>query len=274
MMLELDTIHCMDCFDLMAQCDDQSVDAIICDLPYGTTACAWDSIIPFEPLWAAFKRVIKPRGAIVLTASQPFTSALVMSNPAWFRYAWVWDKKYHSNPFLASKQPLRRTEDILVFGVNSPEYRPQIKARPREWMREKPSYEHKNGAIFGNATTKHPNSSTRDWVYPDNILVFPLDPPIARDTSHPTQKPIDLFAYLIRTYTRPSELVLDPTCGSGTTAIAARNEGRHFICGDSDPGYVQIARDRLAAPYTVPMFVEPPPDDKPTQTGFLGDTPK
>lgn len=259
-MIELDTVHCLDCFDLLAQCDDQSVDAIICDLPYGTTACAWDSIIPFESLWAAFKRVIKPRGAIVLTASQPFTSALVMSNPAWFRYEWIWHKPMATGFLNAPHRPLRAHENILVFFEKSGIYNPQMGegepyiattgTKPRDTIHDK--------NIAGIVTH---NSGDR---FPRSVIEFNNDTGL-----HPTQKPVDLFAYLIRTYTRPGELVLDPTCGSGTTAIAARNEGRRFICGDSDPGYVQIARDRLAQPYTMPMFASVPTEEPPTQTNFL-----
>jgi site-specific DNA-methyltransferase (adenine-specific) len=218
---------------------------ILADLPYGTTACKWDTIIPFEPLWARFKRIIKPRGAIVLTASQPFTSALVMSNPAWFRYEWVWDKKYHANPFLAKRQPLRITETVLVFSNGGEFYYPQMRKRPDKWMRENPSFEHKNGAIFGKQGKKHPNSSTREWMYPSNILDFPLEPPISRTTHHPTQKPVALFEYLIKTYTQAGELVFDPVVGSGTTAVACVNTGRRFICGDQSAEYVAIARERV-----------------------------
>lgn len=269
-MIELDTVHCLDCFDLLAQCDDQSVDAIICDLPYGTTACAWDSVIPFEPLWAAFKRVIKPRGAIVLTASQPFTSALVMSNAVGFKYSYAWVKNKVTGFANAKKQPLRRFEDVLVFNTNT--YYPQGIT--------KAGVVRKNGKSVGGTSLRGSIESTsgkgslrtqgasymQEFTdYPDNVLVVDCE----TSTQHGTQKPVALFAYLIRTYTRPGELVLDPTCGSGTTAIAARNEGRRFICGDSDPGYVQIARDRLAQPYTVPMFACVPTEEPPTQTNFL-----
>lgn len=253
-MIERNTIHHADLFDLCAGLADQSVEMIACDLPYGTTNCAWDQVIPFEPMWAAFKRIIKPRGAIVLTASQPFTSALVMSWPQGFRHDWVWNKKYHSNPFLSAMQPLRVTESVLVFGVQSPVYYPQMALRPSEWMRAVPSYAHKNGEIFANKSTRHPNSSTRREMFPSNILSIPLDNPMARSTLHPTQKPVALFEYLIRTYTQPGELVFDPTAGSGTTAVAARQTGRDYIVGDSSAEYVALMRERLGKPYTLPMM--------------------
>ena len=238
--------------DLFTLCDampSASVDMVLMDLPYGTTACSWDTVIPFEPMWARLKRIIKPRGAIVLTASQPFTSALVMSNPGWFRYVWTWNKKYHSNPFLSGTQPLRVTEDVLVFSSEQGAYFPQVRKRPDEWLRMKPSFAHKNGAIFGKSATDHPNSGGRDWMFPINLLDFPLDNPNTRETTHPTQKPVALFEYLIRTYTREGELVFDGVVGSGTTAVAARNCKRNFICGDKELDYVLTARDRLRMPF-------------------------
>lgn len=238
--------------DLVTLCDllePQSVDMILADVPYGTTACAWDEVIPFAPMWAGFKRVIKPRGAIVMTASGLFAHKLAMSNTDMYRYEWVWNKKYHTNPFLSDTQPLRKTETVLVFSMGDENYYPQMIKRPDSWMRDRPSYGNKNGEIFGKEGTRHPNASTKEWMHPDNVLEIPLDNPLVRDTQHPTQKPVALFEYLIRTYTQPGDVVLDPTCGSGTTAIAARNTGRHFICGDLDYGYVQVARDRLRLPF-------------------------
>ena len=252
--LPLDSITHTDLLTLCSRLEPQSVDMILADLPYGTTACYWDEVIPFEPMWAAFRRVIKPRGAIVMTASGLFTHKLAMSNERMYRYEWVWNKKYHTNPFLADKQPLRTTESVLIFSRGNESYYPQMVKRPSEWMRERPSYAHKNGEIYGKSATRHTNSSTREWMYPDNILNISAENPTIRETLHPTQKPVALFEYLIRTYTRPGELVLDPCVGSGTTAIAARNTGRHFICGDLSAEYVTIARNRLAQPYTLPMF--------------------
>lgn len=237
-------VHLADCLDLCERVYRAGVrvDMILADLPYGTTACAWDTIIPFEPMWKAFKKIIKPRGAIVLTASQPFTSALVMSNPKMFRYAWVWDKVHKGNIFLASFQPLKIHEDVLVFSIESHDYYPQM---VKGQMRTK-------GGGYSKLWQSAMVSSVNDDYYPVSIVKYSNAD--HTDKVHPTQKPVDLFRYLIRTYTQPNELVFDPTCGSGTTADAAREEGRRFIVGDSSSEYVQVTRNRLAAPYT-PSFM-------------------
>jgi site-specific DNA-methyltransferase (adenine-specific) len=243
---ELDRIYHCDLFTLCDAIPPQSVDMILCDLPYGTTACAWDEVIPFPPMWARFKRVIKPRGAIVLTASQPFTSALVMSNPKWFRYEWVWLKSNGGGFLNANRQPLKRHENVLVFYDGLGQYEPQmVKGEPYRCR----------SAAAGETTQ---DQTVAGWVtindgkrYPTSVLDYDNDTGL-----HPTQKPVALFEYLIRTYTQPGDLVLDPTAGSGTTALAARNTQRRFICGDTSAEYVEVARNRLAAPYTVPMFAE------------------
>lgn len=232
-----------DIFDLCAAMPDGSVDMILCDLPYGTTACAWDTVIPFEPMWTAFKRIIKPRGAIVLTASQPFTSALVMSNPKWFRSEWVWNKVRPSGFQLAGVRQLMQHENILTFGYPSIDYHPQTTKRDQLM---------KGGEKSGSQLLTNklkPKAKSPHLKFPTSIITFAKDD----EGLHPTQKPVDLFRYLIRTYTKPNELVFDPCVGSGTTAMAAREEGRRFIVGDSSAEYVQVARDRLALPYT-PMF--------------------
>lgn len=241
------TIYCGDCLEIMPQLEP-GIDAIICDLPYGTTACSWDVVIPFEPLWAHYKRLIKPRGAIVLFGSEPFSSLLRVSNLEWYKYDWVWDKKYHSNPFLAKHQPLRITEMISVFSGEKEVYYPQMIKRPEKWIRKRPSFGHKNGEIFGNKNNLHPNSSNKELMHPVNILDFPLDNPFIRTTIHPTQKPVALLQYLIRTYTNPGELILDNCAGSGTTGLAALNEGRRCIMIEQDEGYCKIAVDRLRQP--------------------------
>lgn len=235
----LDTVHCVDALTLMYAQRAQSVDAIITDLPYGTTACSWDTIIPFDALWAAVRHCLKPRGVFVTTASQPFTSALVMSNPKWFRYEWVWDKKLGSNFALTDIQPFKVHENVIVFSSETHNYFPQlvkgeaysksVNQTPRKTM----------GGYVSSPIVIH-NSGTRQ---PISILGF--SNANQADKVHPTQKPVALYEYLIRTYTQPGELVLDPTCGSGTTAIAARNTGRHWICGDTSAEYVEIAQQRF-----------------------------
>ena len=236
--------------DLLTLCGalpSQSVDMILCDLPYGTTACSWDSIIPLEPMWEQFKRVIKPRGAIVLTASQPFTSKLVMSNPEMFRCEWIWEKAQATGFLNIDHKPLKAHENILIFADGLTTYNPQMTTgkpykavtgeKPRNTIRDK----NIGGAVRINDGTRYPRS----------VQFFVNDIGL-----HPTQKPVALFEYLIRTYTQPGELVLDPCIGSGTTAIAARQTGRHFIGGDITLEYVNIARARLAKPYTPPLFLD------------------
>lgn len=209
-------------------------------------------------MWAAFKRVIKPKGAIVLTASQPFTSALVMSNPVWFRHEWIWDKKLSGNFMLASRQPLKQHESILVFGDGVVNYYPLMRA----------GVDRIKGGGVSKLWEMELTKTRNDQYYPQTILEFPNTDRI--NNQHPTQKPLALMAYLVRTYTRPGELVLDPTCGSGTTALAARNEGRRYLAGDTDAGYCEIARARLAAPYTPPLFPDDTPAEPlPAQTSFL-----
>jgi site-specific DNA-methyltransferase (adenine-specific) len=248
---ELDSIQHADIFALCDQLDAASVDMILCDLPYGTTACSWDTVIPFAPMWERFKRVIKPRGAIVLTASQPFTSALVMSNPTMFKYSWVWDKVQAVGHLNSKIMPMKRHEDIVVFGQEMPAYYPQMTARKQQRI-DKP-----RTAIYGVSGdaygSHHKNyQAVYDAYCPDTFLKFQNGD--QSDKVHPTQKPVALFRYLIRTYTQPGDVVLDPTCGSGTTALAAREEQRHYICGDSSAEYVAVAQKRMDAPYTLPLF--------------------
>lgn len=241
-------LNSVNCTDLFALCDglpDASVDMILCDLPYAVTQNGWDELIPFAPMWTAFKRVIKPRGAIVLTASQPFTSALVMSNPSMFRYEWIWNKSQGSGFLDANRKPLKAHESVLVFAEERPVYYPQMTfGQPYISKRRNALTNSKNYGKFGLVDT-----ISNGERFPVSSLYFPNE-----RTEHPTQKPVELFSYLIRTYTQPGELVLDPCVGSGTTAIAAREEGRQFICGDSSAEYVAIAQKRLDAPYTPNMF--------------------
>lgn len=240
------SINHADIFDLCEMLPDASVDMILCDLPYGTTACAWDTVIPFEPMWKAFKRIINPRGAIVLTASQPFTSALVMSNPKMFRCEWIWDKVLIANFASAKIQPLRCHESVLIFSEESTVYYPQLTPIGKPFGKKSKT----NSESMGN-----PGMDYQMGVgYPKTIIRYPRPNNLTGGGLHPTQKPVDLFRYLIRTYTQPNELVFDPCVGSGTTAIAAREEGRRYIVGDSSAEYVQVARNRLAQPYT-PSFM-------------------
>jgi site-specific DNA-methyltransferase (adenine-specific) len=249
----------MDIFDLCDCLEDDSVDMILCDLPYGITACEWDNVIPFEPMWECFKRVIKARGAVVLTASGKFTYKLVMSNFEWFKYEWVWVKNAPVGFLDAKKQPMKYTEYILIFGLTRPNYYPIMRKGKGFNVRVKNS----GTASYGSYKDmdKYNDGST---YYPKNLIH--VNNQNYKGTHHPTQKPVALFEYLIRTYTQPGAVVFDPCVGSGTTALAARNTGRNFICGDSSAEYVQVARERLAKPYTMPMFEDKQTEDeKPEQ---------
>lgn len=254
--METDYVACMDALELLNSLEAQSVDAIITDLPYGTTACAWDTVIPFEPMWKAIKHALKPRGVFVTTASQPFTSALVMSNPKWFRYEWVW-WKLHTTGFLdANIKPLKEHESVLVFSGNYPPiYYPQY-ATVNVGNRLATTRKLKDGVYNEKVKTRYEDTTGKR--YPTSILKFRSDAAkgnnYTRHVEHPTQKPVALYEYLILTYTQPNALVVDPFAGSGTTLIAARNTGRHYIGGDTSAEYVDIARKRLALPFTEPMW--------------------
>jgi site-specific DNA-methyltransferase (adenine-specific) len=218
-----------DCFDLMAKLPDASIDMVLCDLPYGTTQNKWDSVLPLDQLWAEYWRVCS--GAVVLTAAQPFTSALVMSQPDKFKYDWSWGKSAATGHLNAKRQPMRNHEDVLVFG--SPIYRPQG-LQPHGKITRRGS----NGSNFGESGTENYQEFTN---YPRTRIEFPHE----GRAVHPTQKPVALFEYLIRTYTNEGDTVLDNTAGSGTTAIAAENAGRKWICIERDEGYSVKAIERI-----------------------------
>lgn len=226
------TIYNGDCLEAMRLIPDSSIDACITDPPYGTTACSWDSVIPFAPMWAGLKRIVKKNGAIVLFGSQPFTSALVMSNPQMFRYQWVWNKKISGNPFLVSVQPLKIHEDVCVFSRESHDYNPEMRTGE---MRPKGGYG--SGQMFHVPRT----TSVNDTYYPVSILEFSN----AERGDHPTQKPIDLLRYLVRTYTNEGETVLDFTCGSGTTGVACVIEKRNAVLIEQDAGYCEVGAARI-----------------------------
>lgn len=229
------TLYLGDCLEVMAGLPDASVDMILCDLPYGTTACKWDSVIPFEPLWAQYRRVAKRNAAIVMTASQPFTTALIASNLADFRYCWVWEKQRPSNPQLAKKQPLKVHEDIVVFSVAPHAYSPQGLTVIPESERKvhRPEKNQLGHCVRKPYTQTHTN-------YPRSILAFGSERGL-----HPTQKPVALMEYLIRTYTQEGEVVLDNCMGSGTTGVACANTGRRFIGIEREPKYFDIACERI-----------------------------
>ena len=210
------------------------VDAVICDLPYGVTNCKWDSVIPFDEMWLRLNKLIKPNGAIVLFGSEPFSSALRMSNIKNYKYDWVWNKKAFSNQMLAKKQPLRIVENVLVF--NSKIYNPQGLIEVNKETKQGSKITDNIGG--GRRKTSYMQTHTN---YPRNILEFSKD----RPSQHPTQKPVALMEYLIKTYTNENELVLDFTMGSGTTILAAKNLNRRGIGIEMDDKYFEIARERI-----------------------------
>jgi site-specific DNA-methyltransferase (adenine-specific) len=237
--MKLNKIYHGDCIELMDHIDTGSIDAIITDPPYGTTACKWDSVIPFEPMWNQLKRIIKPNGAIVLFGSQPFTSALIMSNIKQFKYCWIWDKvnsiRNHLN---AKKQPMRVKEDIIVFYKKQCTYNPQM--RKGSYISRKTTSG--QSETFGKVTGIDRNRKIISLYPLDIIKIKGHDP---NNVIHPTQKPVALMEYLIKTYTDPLDTVLDFTCGSGTTCLAASNLDRFYMGIDSEKKYVNIARKRL-----------------------------
>jgi len=212
---------------------------IFCDLPYGTTKCKWDVVIPFEPLWEQYKRIIKPNGAIVLTASQPFTSALVMSNPKMFKYEWIWDKITGRGHLVAKYRPMAQHENILVFGNGKVKYNPQMVLMDKPQKGK--SMEASRTSIMGGRTTKESEIIIRTHKYPKTIITQGVDGKYL----HPTQKPVALFEYLIKTYTNEGDLVLDNCMGSGTTGVACKNLNRNFIGIELDPDYFKIAEKRI-----------------------------
>lgn len=241
MTLDINTIYHGDCLDLMKDIPDKSIDMILCDLPYGTTACKWDTIIPFEPLWEQYKRIIKDNGAIVLTASQPFTSALIMSNISMFKYESIWNKK-STTGFLNSKiMPLRQHENILIFSKDKTNYYPIMETRGKP--RNKGSYNKKKGdgdMCYGKFENQ---TSFNNIYYPTSIV--DISNTNQKNKVHPTQKPVPLFEYLIKTYTNEGDLVLDNCMGSGTTAVACINTGRNFIGIEKDEEYFNMAQKRV-----------------------------
>jgi site-specific DNA-methyltransferase (adenine-specific) len=224
-----------DCLTRMAEIPDGSVDMVLCDLPYGTTQNKWDAVIPFDALWQAYRRVCKPNAAIVLTAAQPFTSALVASGLKAFRYSWVWEKTKASGFLNARRRPLAAHEDVCVFG-RAETYNPQ----GLELVEVNSARKNKAGnGNFGRVSSRP--YIQREGNFPRTVLRFAHE----AKPVHPTQKPVALMEYLIRTYTHEGETVLDNTMGSGTTGVACVNTRRRFIGIERDPDYFAIAERRI-----------------------------
>ena len=230
-------LHLGDCLDILPTLADNSVDMILVDLPYGTTACKWDSIIPLNKLWEQYNRICKKDGAMVFTAAQPFTTILAASNLESFRYEWIWEKPQGTNPMNAKVMPLKSHENILVFYRKKPIYNAQMwYSTPYRGFSSNTS---KIGEVYGNAQSKHRDNPDGSR-YPKTILKFKQEKGL-----HPTQKPVELMEYLIKTYTNPGDVVLDNTMGSGTTGVACMNINRNFIGIEMDENYYKISEERI-----------------------------
>ena len=238
-----------DCLEIMKQLPDNSIDMVLCDLPYGTTQNKWDSVIPLDELWKQYRRIVKDEGAIVLTSQGMFTAELMVSNPKMFRYKWVWEKSKSTNFLNAKKQPLRKHEDVCVFYKKQPVYHPQmIKGEPYD----KGIRKNQLSGSYGDFQPVHVHSDGKR--YPTDIIYFKTAESEGK-VFHPTQKPVELGRYFVRTYTNPGDIVLDNTSGSGSFLVAALLEGRNFIGieknenvalfkkGDID--YIQVTKQRL-----------------------------
>jgi site-specific DNA-methyltransferase (adenine-specific) len=230
-----------DCLELMKNIPDGSVDAIITYPPYGTTSCSWDSVIPFDLMWEQLNRIIKTNGAIVLTASQPFTSVLVSSNIKLFRYEWIWLKNRGSNFASVKKTPIKEHESVLIFYKNAPTYNPQMQKRTGGGIdRVKKPFKQTRDKISEHGVEVKGAEWLGELRYPSSWQKFNCEVGL-----HPTQKPLALMEYLIKTYTNENETVLDFTMGSGTTGVACVNTNRHFIGIEKDDKYFEIAQKRI-----------------------------
>ena len=233
-----------DCLELMKQIPDGSVDMILTDPPYGTTACKWDNVIPFEPMWEQIWRVLKPNGACLLFGSEPFSSALRMSQIKRFKYDWVWEKSQATGHLNAQRQPMRCFEIVSVFFKTQSVYFPQITNKPKENIR--PRGKRAKSECYGEFDENAPALLSKEKQFPKNIIKFANVNGQSKIRQHPTQKPVALLEYLIKTYTLEGETVLDFTMGSGSTGVACVNTGRKFIGIEMDDKYFEIASKRIA----------------------------
>jgi site-specific DNA-methyltransferase (adenine-specific) len=241
------TLLAGDCLDLLPLIDDQSVDLWLSDWPYGTTQAAWDSVLPLDRVWAEVRRILKPRGVVVLTAAQPFTSTLVKSNPAWFRCEWIWRKNRGTGHLNAKKMPLRAHESVLVFAPAAPFYSPQM--RPgAPYQRIGCSKHALNKGSYGKTAPAYDTISD-GARYPLTVLDFS----VVERPRHPNEKPVELGEYCIQTYTHPGAVVLDNCMGSGSFGVAAVQQGRGFIGMELDPTYYAVACDRIRAALPAPV---------------------
>jgi len=237
-MLEINKIHLGDCMTLMPQIPNESIDLILCDLPYGITQNTWDSIIPLPSLWEEYQRILKNNRIIILTAMQPFSSQLVLSNLKLFKYEWIWSKNKSTGFLNAKKAPLRAHEQILVFSKGKARYYPQktFNHAPVHFYTKHTT----DGTNYG-MTRLNISGGGSTERYPTSILIYPVE----TQKMHPTQKPVKLFEYLIKTYTNENDIVLDNCIGSGTTAVAAKNLKRNFIGIEKEEKYWKLAIERV-----------------------------
>ena len=230
-------LHLGDCLDILPTLPDDSIDMVMVDLPYGTTACKWDSIIPVDFLWEQYNRICKKNAAMLFTSAQPFTTTLASSNINNFRYEWIWEKPQGTNPMNAKVMPLKSHENILVFYRSKPTYNPQMwYSTPYSGFSSDTS---KIGEVYGNQQSKH-RDNPEGSRYPKTVLKFKQEKGL-----HPTQKPVGLMEYLIKTYTNEGDTVLDNTMGSGTTGVACVNCNRSFVGIEMDKKYYQISKERF-----------------------------
>jgi len=238
----INKVHLGDCLELMKEIPDGSVDMILCDLPYGTTACKWDIIIPFDKLWAQYERIIKDNGAIVLTAQTPFDKVLGVSNLKLLKYEWIWEKTQATGHLNSKKMPMKAHENILIFYKNSPTYNPQ---KTTGHIKKVSTAKHKRDSVASEVYGKCDNFTDYNSTerFPRSIQLFASDK--QKNSLHPTQKPVALFEYLIKTYTNEGDLVLDNCAGSGTTGEACINTNRKYILMEKEQKYFDIINDRL-----------------------------
>ena len=239
LMLEINKIHQGDCLELMKNIPSGTVDLILCDLPYGTTQCKWDKVIPFEPLWEQYNRIIKKNGAIVLFGNQPFTSELIHSNLKMFKYNWIWQKSNSTGFLNSKKQPLNDNETVSVFYKKQCLYNPQMTIAQKTYKRR--DVKRKKSDCYGKE--KDFRQVDIGLRYPKRIIYFNNNN--TQNQLHPTQKPTSILEYLIKTYTNEDDLVLDNCIGSGTTAVACINTSRNFIGIELDEKYFEIAKKRV-----------------------------
>ena len=236
------TLLCGDCLELMKRIPNGSIDMVLSDLPYGTTRCRWDTPINLQELWKQYRRVVKENGAIVLFSAQPFTTELISSNKAMYRYEWIWRKTQPSGFMNAKKMPLRTHENIEIFYRKPPTYNPQMThGHQRKTATAYGTRESDGSSCYGREERNYTYDSTDR--YPVDVLQYSTGDKSKR--LHPTQKPVDLLEYLVKTYTNPGETVLDNCMGAGSTGVACMNTGREFVGMELDPEYYQIAKERI-----------------------------